>query len=80
MIPLKRLTLVDRDFPLSGSAVVEALRASGTKKFKCNDVTPQWGASERRELEELGYQLYMRERNCLIHLSANGGLMGTKLM
>ena len=41
MIPLKRLALVDCDFPLSGSSVLKALRASGTKEFKYNGGTPQ---------------------------------------
>ena len=54
MIPLKRLTLVDCDFLLSGSAVVKALWASGTKEFKYNAITPQGMEGKRKELEEFG--------------------------
>ena len=56
MIPLKRLTFVDCDFPLSASPVVEAFRASGAKELKYSDGNvPQWMEKERlQELEEPG--------------------------
>jgi hypothetical protein len=54
MISLKRLRLVDCDFQLNGSAVVEAFWASGAKELKYNDGTLQWDPEEWRELEELG--------------------------
>ena len=54
IIPLKRLTFVDCDFPLNASALVEAFRASGTKEFKYNGGTPQGMEDVLRELEELG--------------------------
>jgi hypothetical protein len=53
MIPLKRLTLVDCDFPLKVSAMVEAFRASGTKEFKYNGGTPQGMVVQWRNLEAL---------------------------
>ena len=54
MIPLKRLTLVDCDFPLHVSAVVEAFRASGTTELKYNGGTPQGMVGRWRDLEALG--------------------------
>ena len=54
MIPLKKLTLVECDFPLDATKVVEAFRASGTKEFKYDGFTPQGMEDQLRALEELG--------------------------
>ena len=51
-LPLKRLVLLDCDFPLHASAVVEAFRVSGAKEFECDGYVPQWEGDEWEQLEE----------------------------
>ena len=56
-LPLKRLVLLDCDFPLHASAVVEAFRVSGAEEFECDGYVPQWEGDEWEQLKELGVSL-----------------------
>ena len=56
-LPLKRVTLLDCNFPLHACTVVEAFRASGAKEFECDGSVPLWEADEWEQLEELGVSL-----------------------
>ena len=61
-LPLKKLTLLDCNFPLHACTVVEAFRASGAKEFECDGSVPLWEADEWEQLEELGVSLTCWEK------------------
>jgi hypothetical protein len=61
MIPLKRLALLDCDFRLCASVLVDAFRASGAKELVCDKYVPQWEGGEREQFDELRVTLTWHE-------------------
>ncbi|KAF8626970.1 hypothetical protein AX15_004610 [Amanita polypyramis BW_CC] len=56
-IPLKKLALLDCNFWLSASVLVDAFRASGAKELEYDEGVPQWNGGESEQFDELRVSL-----------------------